>query len=71
VEAKSLSQYSFDFSQYDEKSRYLNPELFRSMHGIDYWTGYYSNRASHKALIKRSFHNLNVVESFSYFLSGF
>ena len=41
--------------QYDENTRYLDPVLYRTMHKIDYWTGYYSNRGIHKYIIKKAF----------------
>ena len=34
------------------------------MHMVDYWTGYYSNRGSHKALVKSAFHSVEVIENF-------
>jgi hypothetical protein len=50
-----VRQYPFDFGQYDENTRHLDSERFKSMHRIDYWTGYHGNRGAHKALIKRAF----------------
>ena len=41
--------------QYDENARYLNPVYYKSMHKIDYWTGYHNNRGKHKQLIKKAF----------------
>lgn len=31
---------------------------------IDYWTGYYSNRGTHKALVKNAFYSAEVVQNF-------
>ena len=49
--------------QYDEQSRYLDWD-YRSMHRIDYWSGYLSNKGQHKSLIKQAFHKWNVVQVF-------
>jgi hypothetical protein len=50
----SLEKLDLDFSHYDEKFHYLHPE-FKSENRIDYWTGYYSNRPTLKALIYKMF----------------
>ena len=63
-EKTRLQKYSFDFGQYDENTRHLDSERFKSMHRIDYWTGYHSNRGAHKALIKRNFNWLEVTKNF-------
>lgn len=49
-----LPSYSFDFMQYDENTRHLDPYRFRSMHRIDYWTGYPVNMGAHKTLISEA-----------------
>ena len=59
-----LKKYSFDFGQYDEKTHHLDPMRFRTMHKIDYWTGYHANRGAHKALIKKAFNQLEVSTNF-------
>ena len=43
-----LKVLELDMTQYDENTRYLDPVLYRTMHKIDYWTGYHSNRGLHK-----------------------
>jgi len=60
----TLRKYPFDFGQYDENTRHLDSERFKSMHRIDYWTGYHSNRGAHKALIKRNCNWLEITSNF-------
>lgn len=58
-----LHRYSFDFMLYDENTNYMNNKAFRSVHRIDYWSGYYSNKGQHKALIKSAFHKWMVTQN--------
>lgn len=48
---------------YDENTNYMNNKVFRSVHRIDYWSGYYSNKGQHKALIKSAFHKWMVTQN--------
>ena len=61
-----MLEYPFDFGQYHENTRHLDSERFKSMHRIDYWTGYHGNRGAHKALIKRAFNWLELTNNFVY-----
>jgi len=49
---------------YDENTRYLMHNKYRSMHRIDFWSGYYSNKGQHKQIIKTAFHKLMVSQHF-------
>ena len=66
IESKKLhlKKYAFDFGQYDENTHHLDPARFRTMHRVDYWTGYHANRGAHKALIKKAFTQLEVTSNF-------
>ena len=59
-----LGSYSFDFMLYDENSNLMNHKTYRTVHRIDYWSGYYSNKGQHKALIKSAFHKWMVAQNF-------
>ena len=59
----ALHNYDFDLMMYDENCNSLDPKQFRSVHRIDYWSGYYSNKGSHKALIKAGFHKWMVARN--------
>lgn len=60
----TLNKYSFDFSNYEEKARHLGPFKDRTMHKIDYWSGYLASRGKHKGLIVSSFNQLEVLQNF-------
>lgn len=48
---------------YDENTNYMNNKAFRSVHRVDFWSGYYSNKGQHKALIKQGFHKWMVTRN--------
>lgn len=59
-----LASYGFDFQLYDENTLLLNPTSYRTVHRLDFWSGYFSNRGAHKALVKRGFQQLEIAENF-------